>query len=78
MNVSTWVPSAAATDPSPQALIRSSSVNASTTSAIALFSLAVVTCRAEVTDSSWAVTPAMCRAACAGPRFVPYVNVVRM
>jgi hypothetical protein len=47
-------------------------------SAIALFSLPVVTCRADVTDSSWAVTPAMCRAACAGPRFVPYVNVVRM
>ena len=30
MNVSTWVPSAATTDPSPQALIRSSSVKAST------------------------------------------------
>ena len=36
MNVSTWVPSAATTDPSPHALIRSSSVNASTLSAIAL------------------------------------------
>lgn len=35
MNVSTWVPSAATTDPSPHTLIRSSSMKALTTSAMA-------------------------------------------
>ena len=58
MKVSTWVPSAATTDPSPQALIRSSSVKALTTSAMALFSFSTVTCRRAVTDSSCAVTAA--------------------
>jgi len=61
MNVSTWVPSAATTDPSPQTLIRSSSRKALTTSAMALFSFSTVTCRRAVADSSCADTPAMCR-----------------
>jgi hypothetical protein len=71
MNVSTWVPSAATVAPSPQARARSSSLNASTTSAMARLSLPIVACRRALTPSSCADTPAMCRAACAGPRLLP-------
>ena len=71
MNVSTWVPSAATTDPSPQTLIRSSFRKALTTSAMALFSFSTVTCRRAVTESSCAVMLRMCRAAWAGPMLVP-------
>jgi hypothetical protein len=48
MNVSTWVPSAAMTDPSPHTLIRSSIMKALTTSAMALFSFSTVTWRRAV------------------------------
>jgi hypothetical protein len=71
MKVSTWVPSAATTDPSPQALIRSSSVKAPATPAMALLSFSTVTCRRAVTESSCAVMLRMCRAAWAGPMLVP-------
>ena len=71
MNVSTWVPSAATVAPSPQARTRSSSLNALTTSAMARLSLPIVACRRAVAPSSCAEMPAMCLAACVGPRFDP-------
>lgn len=71
-----WVPSAAAVVPLPHARDMSSLACAFTTSVSASFNFAVVTCRRAATDSSCALTPAMCRAASANVMFVPLTNVV--
>jgi len=49
-------------------------MKALTTSAIALFNFANVTCRFFASEISCAVIPAMCRAASAGPMFDPHAN----
>ncbi len=73
MNVSTWVPSAATTDLSPHTVIRSNSMKAFTTSAMALFSFSIVTCRRAVVPNSCADTFGMCRGGLPRPNVPQFV-----